>query len=391
MPRGHRPPMWRGGGPRGGHHGPPGGPPRPRAPPPHVFVQHVPFDFVVCEQSFPRIKPELSEDDIIVSMKSRDDQIRPSDEACAALKELHDAVIQGIEKAQGTTGDSDFITESDPAENAQILEYHTIGSFTRNCLLKDNLKVDISLVIGVLPTHETVGTVSRNILNQMKALNLANAENVLLNSADYGFDMILDDKTIGIWLTIPIERMEELCPGTHISPELCQMSQKAIKHTQWYVQTVQNSDRDTTEAPMITRLMRDLRNRHQGFFCMNKWVCDLLVTHCIMNVPNFDQAGKLNPAKVMRRIIQLLASGIFLPNSVGLSDPTEQGYIVHQDWSPTDMDQVCFTAQTLLRVWSHGGHMAVLGLEQNDKKIAEEMSIWNDICVTPSEAVIRAA
>ena len=105
------------------------------------------------------------------------------------------------------------------------------------------------------------------------------------------------------------------------------MSQKAIKHTQWYVQTVQNSDRDTTEAPMMTRLMRDLRNRHQGFFCMNKWVCDLLVTHCIMNVPNFDQAGKLNPAKVMRRIIQLLASGIFLPNSVGLSDPTEQGTI----------------------------------------------------------------
>ena len=162
-----------------------------------MFVQHVPFDFVVCEQSFPRIKPELSEDDIIVSMKSRDDQIRPSDDSCAALKELHDSVIQGIEKAQGTTGESDFITEESTAENAQILEYHTIGSFTRNCLLKDglkvsffslwincqpNTKVDISLVIGVLPTHETVGTVSRNILNQMKALNLDNADKVLLNS-----------------------------------------------------------------------------------------------------------------------------------------------------------------------------------------------------------------
>ena len=76
-------------------------------------------------------------------MKSRDDQIRPSDDQCAELKELHDNVIKGIEKAQNSGGESDFITESDPAENCQILEYHTIGSFTRNCLLKDSLKVGV--------------------------------------------------------------------------------------------------------------------------------------------------------------------------------------------------------------------------------------------------------
>ena len=108
-------------------------------------IKHVPFDFVVCEQSFPRIKPELSEDDIITSMKSRDDQIRPSDEQCAELKELHDSVVQGIQKAQQSGGDSDFITESDPAENAQILDFHTIGSYTRNCLLKDSLKVSFMI------------------------------------------------------------------------------------------------------------------------------------------------------------------------------------------------------------------------------------------------------
>lgn len=66
---------------------------------------------------------------------------------------------------------------------------------------------------------------------------------------------------------------------------------------------------------------------------MSKWVCDLLVTHCIMNHPRYEETGKLNPAKVMRRILQLLAAGIFLPNSVGLSDPTENGkrhHLIHK-------------------------------------------------------------
>ena len=50
-PRGN----WRG---RGGPRGPMGGP-QMHAPPPQAFVHHVPFDFVMCEKSFPRIRPEV--------------------------------------------------------------------------------------------------------------------------------------------------------------------------------------------------------------------------------------------------------------------------------------------------------------------------------------------
>ena len=131
------------------------------------YTKHVPFDFVVCEQSFPRIKPELSEEDIITSMKSRDDQIRPSDEQCAEMKELHDSVVQGIQKAQQSGGDSDFITESDPAENAQILDFHTIGSYTRNCLLKDSLKVCFNSTICTR-SFSTLVIIKISLFNESK-------------------------------------------------------------------------------------------------------------------------------------------------------------------------------------------------------------------------------
>ncbi len=88
---------------------------------------------------------------------------------------------------------------------------------------------------------------------------------------------------------------------------------------------------------------------------------DLLAHYAILNNPS-RQALPLQQA--YRRVFQLLSAGFFLPGSAGIADPCEGGAVrVHTSMTLEQQDQVCLTAQTLLRVLSHGGYKQVLGLE----------------------------
>jgi len=332
------------------------------------FIPHVPFDIVLAEPAFPPVRsvPTQVEEAFHQALLKRNGDLTPSEKEQNAITNLVSKIQTVLDTLIVSPGNFDA---------CQIEEVRQVGSYKKGTMTTGNNVADLVVVLKTLPTKEAVEALGNKVWETLKMKEPREVLTMIPN--EKGFELSNTEATARLMITTIPPNLKKLDPALHLDSKLLHAAHASIRHSRWFEE---NSQQPTIKT--LIRLLHDLRKRFNGLAPLNPWMLDLLAHYAILNNPN---RTALSLTAAYRRVLQLLSAGFFCPGSAGISDPCEGGNVrVHTMMSLEEQDLVCLTAQTLLRVLSHGGYKQVLGIEGNSS-IATEMSVWDGVVVSPLE------
>ncbi|XP_055541843.1 interleukin enhancer-binding factor 2 homolog [Wyeomyia smithii] len=336
------------------------------------FLPRHPFDLTLAEPAFERVSPAPDDTVLTNALLKRSQDLTPTPQEQTAISNLVTKVQAVLDSLVVAPGDFN---------KCQLDEVRQVGSFKKGTMMAGHNVADVVIILKTLPTKdiaEILGKkVDEDIQKSMKTEVVPKAEAISLEFSENCFEISNSLAKVRCLIATLPQNIRKLDAEKHIDFKVVQSHLASIRHARWFEENAHHSS-----IKVLIRILKDLASRFDGFAPLNPWICDLLAHSAIMNNPS-RQALPVNLA--FRRIFQLLASGLFVPGSAGITDPCEVGHIrVHTSMSLVQQDECCMTAQTLVRVLAHGGYKHILGFVENTT-VAKEMSVWDGVVVSPMD------
>ncbi|KAL3090724.1 hypothetical protein niasHT_022052 [Heterodera trifolii] len=323
------------------------------------------FDPYLCDQFFPRSSTEAEETAQTQFLLAKHNDILPSTVEQSAISALVGKVKQTLDK---------IIVAPETFSSVAIEEVREVGSYKKGTMLAKHNVADLVIVLKTLPLIEAVNALGQKIVLDLKAENHADIFGCVIR--EFGCEIAGTHAVVRVLITILPQLATQLDKDLHLPETELLRNMSALRHARWFEE---NASHSVVKA--LIRLLKHLKKKHQGLKSLNVWCIELLSHYCVMNTPT---RTPLPLALAFRRFFQVLASGILLPNSPALVDPCDAPARIHFSLSLDEMDTICSTAQTLLRIILHGGTEQLFAGE-GTSTVSTEMSIWENVVITPLE------
>ena len=283
------------------------------------------------------------------------------------------AVVNRVERSLKNISDK-FVKEADTASTErEVTGVARVGDLAKSLVLKGDRKVELVVMCTQRPVRALLQSLTSSLTSELsepepESVERSDEYEVRIEEAASGLTVTSPSCSVGITLTSPVLRSDpdqaETGGQDLLSYEAGLTGLAELRRAKWF---------SAMAAPLpgcveTIRVMKDKARREAVWALLGDWALHLLVERAL-----YSAGYSLSPSKSVLRVMEVVSSGIMLPDGPGLLDPCEREEVdVLEHLSPQQREDVTSAAQTEIRNIHYRKINRTLGMEDRGRREEEK-------------------